>query len=115
MKTLTLNLPMCPSSNGLFLNVPGRGRVISAIYQRWKDAADATLWEQKLTTFPGRVEVSIMLEDRGRFDVDNKIKAALDFVVRHAIISDDDKRIVRRITAQIGDVKGCRITITELP
>jgi Holliday junction resolvase RusA-like endonuclease len=108
---MKLILPMPPSVNGLYRNVPGRGRVISGLYQRWKDAADGAVWTQETTVFKGPVALTITLEDRGRYDCDNKIKAVQDFLVRHGMIDDDDKRIVRRVTAQVGDVKGCEVFV----
>lgn len=104
-------LPMPPSVNGLYRNVAGRGRVPTGLYQRWKEAADAALWTQKRVAFKGQVHVTVTLEDKGRYDCDNKNKAVLDFLVRHGFIEDDDKRIVRRVTAQVGDVKGCQVEI----
>ena len=52
------------------------------------------------------------LEEKGRYDCDNKIKACLDFLVKHNFIEDDDRRIVKRVTAQCGDVRGVEIEVT---
>lgn len=108
---MKLTLPFPPSVNTMYRNVAGRGRVTSGAYQRWKDAADGALWTQSRKPIIGPVSITITLQDKGRFDVDNRTKAAIDFLVRHGIIPDDDRTVVRRVVAQVGDVQGCEIEI----
>lgn len=111
---MRLNLPMPPSVNGLYFNVPGRGRVPSGNYQRWKDAADAALWTQKRAPIVGPVAVTVTLQAKGRFDLDNKVKAVLDFLVRHALIADDNWDVVRRVTVQLGEIEGCQVDVVAI-
>lgn len=108
---MKLTLPFPPTTNHLYSNIPGRGRVVSAKYKAWKDAADGALWTQSRKPIVGPVSITITLQDKGRFDVDNRTKAAIDFLVRHGIIPDDDRTVVRRVVAQVGDVQGCEIEI----
>lgn len=108
---MKLILPFPPSVNALYRNVAGRGRVTSGSYQRWKDEADGALWTQSKKPISGPVNVTITLRDKGRYDCDNKIKCLLDLLVRHGIIPDDDRTVVRRVVAQVGDVQGCEIEI----
>ncbi len=111
---MILTLPMPPSVNGLYRNVAGRGRVPTGLYMRWKDAADASLWTQRRTPIKGPVVVTITLQERGRYDCDNKIKAVQDFLVRHGLIDGDDMKVVRKVIAQVGDVQGCRVEVVAV-
>lgn len=108
---MILTLPVPPSTNNLFINLPGRGRVISGGYQRWKDAAKDALWGQKITRFNVPVAVTITVPDKGRRDADNFNKGIMDFLVCHEIIEDDSRRYVRRLTVQFGDVEDCIVEV----
>lgn len=108
---MKLIIPFPPSVNNLFRNVAGRGRVPSARYQTWKVVADEEVMLQKKQYFKGPVHVLLTVEDRGNQDADNCAKAPLDLLVRHGIIEDDNRKIVRKLTVQWGDVKGCEILV----
>lgn len=105
-------LPLPPSTNNLFINLPGRGRCISGEYQRWRDAADAAMRGMRMPK-DGRGPwfITITVEDKGRRDIDNFAKAVLDHLVRHAIIEDDSRKFVRKLTVQFGDITGCEVEI----
>jgi Holliday junction resolvase RusA-like endonuclease len=110
---MLLALPRPLSVNNLFVNIPGRGRVTSAAYQRWKDVADSMLWQQKkaMKRFKGPVSVTLTVEDKGRVDTDNIGKCLLDFLVRHEFIEDDRREIVRKLTIQYGDIDGTHVLV----
>ena len=94
-----MKLPMPPSTNNLFVNIPKRGRVPSARYKAWKTAAGLTLNVQRPPAVSGSVDVSILVPQKTRGDIDNRIKAILDLLVTHRVIEDDSKiaaLIVRR-------------------
>lgn len=109
---MKLILPVPPSTNNLFINVPGRGRVIGGEYQRWRKAAQDSLWEQKREVFDVPVVVIITVPDKGRRDADNYSKACLDFLVQQEMITDDSRKYVRRLTVQFGDVEQCEVEVT---
>lgn len=89
LSEVTFTLPMPPSVNNLFINVPGRGRVAAPHYQAWKKNAAAAWQAQRITgRFPGKVRVSLLVE-RVRGDLDNRAKACLDLCVAVGLISDD--------------------------
>lgn len=121
MKTLTLNLPMPPSVNALYVNrsADGRkGRMLSKPYLAWRKEAEAALWLQKpLVFFPGRVAIEARFgKTKGLRDMDGNFKAIGDFLVRHDIIVDDNYKYIRSLKLEWDDaIVGCRITITELP
>lgn len=109
---MKLTLPMPPSVNHLYANIPGRGRVISGNYQRWKKAAKDQLWLQKWSRVEGPVRLTIALERTGqRYDCSNRVKAVEDFLVQHGIISDDNHKIVQSVLVFVADVKGCEVQV----
>lgn len=108
---MKITLPIPPGVNNLYVNIPGRGRVTSGGYQRWKDEADGRLWGLKIKHFEVPVNITLTVEDSGRRDIDGTAKAPLDFLVRHKIIQDDSRKYVRKLTLQFGDVTGCEILV----
>jgi crossover junction endodeoxyribonuclease RusA len=82
-------LPMPPSTNNLFINIPKRGRVPSSQYKAWKNAAGLTLNIQRPEKFTGAVDVRVGIPKRTRGDIDNRVKALLDLLVAHGVIEDD--------------------------
>jgi len=114
--TMTFCLPAPPSANSLFRNVPGVGRVRTARYKTWAQAAG---WALKLDgnksrtweTINGPVALTIICGARG--DLDNKIKALADLLVSSAVIKDDDQVVDIRITRG-GSAKEAIVTVKEL-
>ena len=100
------DLPQCrfiipgpPSTNALYANVLGKGRVKTKRYRAWIDEAG---WEIKihhmpLPHFDGDVEIEIA--GIGKLDVDNT-KAIPDLLKSLGILNDD-KQIVRQTTERI--------------
>ena len=85
--------------------------MISGGYQRWKKLAQDSLWEQKRQVFDVPVVITITVPDKGRRDADNYSKACLDFLVQQAMITDDSRKYVRRLTVQFGDVDLCEVDV----
>jgi crossover junction endodeoxyribonuclease RusA len=84
-----MKLPMPPSTNNLFVNVPKRGRVPSGRYRQWKTAAGLMLNVQRPHRVIGSVRVLIYVPEKTRGDIDNRVKAVLDLLVAHGVIEDD--------------------------
>lgn len=103
MRARAYLLPLPPSTNGLFLNIPGKGRVKSAAYKRWVGEAGWTLLSQRPSKVAGRVGIRIRVKRMGnrKADLDNRIKATIDLLVSHGIIEDD--RHVESVTASWAD------------
>lgn len=108
---VTVHLPMPPSVNALFVNVPGRGRVLSKRYAAWRKDAGWILQQQRPGIFDGCVSVEIHLQEKGRRDGDNFTKALLDLCVTHGVIQDDSNKFVRSVSTSWADIEGARITI----
>lgn len=92
-----------PSTNNLYVNVPGRGRVPSKEYAHWKGQAGWELKAQKPRKFTVPVEIVIELcpPSKRAFDPDGKIKCVVDLLVTHQVIADDNFNHVRSVTARI--------------
>lgn len=109
-----IELPPPPSVNNLFLNVHGRGRVISPKYREWKAEAGWRLKQQKPKKIKGPVVVDIAHQDSGRIDGDNTLKPLFDLLVEHQVIEADTRPIVRRFSFGWEDVVGVRVTISSV-
>ena len=97
MEAARVLLPPPISTNNLFSNIPGRGRVATRDYRTWKKLADDMLRIQARPRFTIPVFISLMLGevDVGNMDSDNAAKAAIDCLKRALIIVDDSRRWVR--------------------
>ena len=92
-------LPWPPSTNALFTNVRGRGRVTSKEYLDWKREAGWTLQAQRPKKFKVPVTIGIELcpPHSRRFDLDNRAKCLLDLLVTHEVIPEDHDGFVREV------------------
>ena len=86
--SFTLTLPLAPSTNNLFVNA-GRTRRKSSDYRLWLKAALISLLMQRPRPVRGPIKVAISIPENARGDLDNRIKAALDFCVARDLIDDD--------------------------
>lgn len=113
---VTILLDMPPSTNNLFFNVQGKGRVATKEYRDWKDRNSWYLKSQRPQRVSGPVEIKIQVEDNfPRRDIDNTVKPCLDLIADQGmkIIDGDHANVVRKVTAEWADVKGIRLTITR--
>ena len=119
MDAFTLRLPLPPSTNALYRNVRGIGRVKAVGYKRWLVAAGAYGIVQKpsggFPHFCRDFEVVILIPANTRGDVDNRAKAAIDLCTAWQIISDDRHAqavTIRRVLDMPADE--CRVTIRSV-
>lgn len=91
MTSIVLNLPIPPSTNNLFMNVKGYGRVKSPAYKQWIQEAGWELMRQRAEHIPGWYELFIFLPAKTRGDIDNRAKALSDLLVKHSVVTDDTK------------------------
>jgi crossover junction endodeoxyribonuclease RusA len=115
----TLRLPLPPSTNALYRNVRGIGRVKAVGYKRWLVAAGAYGIVQKppggFPHFARDFEVVILIPAKTRGDVDNRAKAAIDLCTAWQIISDDRHAqavTIRRVLDMPADE--CRVTVRSV-
>lgn len=95
---LAFDLPMPPSVNSMFRNVPGKGRVKTKEYRSWIGQAGWMLVTQrnqrrshKRIDGPIKVEVSAYRPSSKRRDLDNILKALLDLLTHTQTIKDDSQ------------------------
>ncbi len=95
--------PFPPSTNNLYFNAAGRGRVRTKKYEVWCITAKLAIYEQRPDPVAGKVALSIRLSkpDKRRRDLSNHIKAIEDLLVDMRLIDDD--RNVERIDIAWGD------------
>jgi Holliday junction resolvase RusA-like endonuclease len=104
------NLP--PSTNNLFANIPGKGRVRSAEYNRWLNQSGLLVRSQCKTRMGERADITLVLEDRHpSADASNYIKPVEDLLVKVGILADDNAKHVRSVLAAWSDIQGLRIEI----
>lgn len=108
-------LPMPPSTNNMFVNVAGKGRVRSQEYKGWAKAAGWIVKAQRIRKFDVPVTVRIEVNNpRGLgFDIDNRIKAVLDILVSTEVIVDDSAKWVRGIEIKVMDSGAECVVVVE--
>lgn len=91
LASFDLKLPLPPSVNRAFRNVPRVGRVKTKDYRLWRADAVKLIWAQVPADrrISGNVAVRIVLPRKMRGDIDNRIKGILDALVESRRIDDD--------------------------
>lgn len=94
-------IPFPPSANSLWRAVKGRN-IMSAKYRDWLADAGQCLAQQRPAKVTGPVNLTIELTapDKRKRDLDNRLKPAIDLLVKHGVIEADDNSVVRQITAR---------------
>lgn len=117
VQTVTLTLPiMPPSTNHLYANIPGKGRVRTSTYESWIYQCGIFLKPQiiKAGRFNGRVDLLFRLEDaHPNRDVSNCIKPLEDLLVKCGAIENDNARFVHSVKAEWAPIEGVTIEIAR--
>lgn len=118
IEPFTLRLPLPPSTNALYRNVRGVGRVKTAKYKAWRKVAigyTAITQIGVLPRFERDFEVVVLIPAKTRGDVDNRAKATLDILKTFGVISDDRHAqavTIRRVLDMPADE--CRVTVRSV-
>lgn len=83
-----INLPAPPSTNQLYTNLPGRGRIKSKMYKSWINAAGWRLNFGPAGKIEGRYRLTVFVNPN-RGDIDNRVKAISDLLVTNGVVLDD--------------------------
>lgn len=116
MKTVIRLQHIPPSTNNLFVNVRGRGRVKSERYRTWIQAAGwdlASFNHNQRWTEPVYLTIAIG-KLRANADVSNRVKAIEDLLVAHKIIPGDSVEWVKGVNVFMAPIPfdGVEISIT---
>lgn len=84
-----IKLPLPPSVNAMYRNVPKVGRVKTEAYKRWQKEAMASLTFQAWDMAEPPYKVTIRLNVDHKSDIDNRVKPILDLLVKHGILTGD--------------------------
>lgn len=117
LDSVRLVFPFPPSTNGLFINVRGAGRVRSPGYRKWAADAGWRLQAQRPPKIKGPVNITVLLcpPNKRRADADNRLKAPLDLLVTHGVIEGDDSRYVRSVTARwVDEGEPCSVIVESV-
>lgn len=111
------SVPMPPSLNNVFLNVPGKGRVRSKAYRSWAEEAGWMVKAKRNGLLTGEMNVLIDIcpPNRRSFDLDNRMKPLLDLLVSCGIIEDDSNKFIKALTIrEVAEGPACTITIEAM-
>lgn len=111
---ISIILPTPPSTNALFANNRrAGGRHITSDYKHWREHAGWLLQREHFKPIPGKVKITLTVEDKGRRDLSNAgLKSIEDLLVTHGLIEGDDRRFVRGITLGWSEsVTGVAVTV----
>jgi crossover junction endodeoxyribonuclease RusA len=107
---ITLTLPLPPSVNDMWANVPGKGRVRTAKYREWRKLALAEAMPQLVGArringlFKGTIHIA--MPNGG--DLDNRVKACWD-ICKSAGAIKDDKGLIAMAVYRCHGKAGVRI------
>ena len=98
-----LDVPVPPSANNLYRNVRRRGRVRTAEYSSWLQAAQLVIQSQVTRAIAARrptdfFGINLIARINHRRDLDNLVKPTLDLLRRLGLVPDD--RWCNRIIAR---------------
>lgn len=112
---MSLELPnLPPSTNNLYWNVAGKGRVKTRQYNDWIYQCGLLLKNQITGRLTGRADIKIRVEDKHpRRDVDNLGKPLLDLLVKMGALQDDNAKWVRSVKIEWAPVDGIHIEIAR--
>lgn len=107
---VALTLPLPPSVNMAWINVPGKGRCRSPEYRRWHKLAFDELALQHPGKIPGRYAIVINVgRIKRRCDLDNRIKCLSDLL--SGVVIDDDAMCERLSIGWADDVPAERVVL----
>lgn len=123
-KRITLDLPLPPSTNTIWRRGKNRstGKSVTYLnptYKKWKEKADVELLRQRvgkrwrMITGPFDVILTLPLKKRFKIDLDNRIKATLDWAKQAGLILED--KFQHTVLLRWGEAPmGARVELTPV-
>lgn len=116
---IVLDLPAPPSVNRIWMRAKaGKRQVFSSPeYKAWKRRADDLIGGlaqfRGVKPILGAFEADIVLSEKHtKIDLDNGVKALIDYCVRCNLVTDDAPKYLRRVVVAWGEAPhGCRLTL----
>lgn len=119
---VVIDLPYPPSVNRLWRATAAHGEqsvYLAPSYVNWKKSADDLLMTYRswrAPTIRGSFSIAIGLcppKGHKRGDIDNRVKAVLDFMQRVAVIENDKhcQRLLVEWVESVSAPHGCRVTV----
>ena len=108
-------IPWPPSTNSLWRAFRGRN-ILSKEARIWFASGLESLTAQKARPILGRVEIVVVLHppSKRQYDIDNRLKAVLDLLVKAGVIEDDGNRVLKKITVMEGNGSpGATVSISK--
>lgn len=121
MTNTIVTLPFPVSTNSLYRNLRGKGRVKTERHKTWRQAAGWNLEQQQPPSVEGPVALDIAIgrptnrdgsPSKVRRDISNLIKCLEDILVDHGVIEDDSLVQDLHVYWQPG-IEGARIAISR--
>lgn len=106
---MTLRLPIPPSVNSLYANIPGVGRITSKRYKAWQKEAGWQILIQRPNKVWGPYKLVITVPQKMRGDIDGRLKGIIDLLVTHRVTQDD--KLLASVSIKRGDVSEMEIEI----
>jgi crossover junction endodeoxyribonuclease RusA len=105
---ISLSLPYPPTTNNLYRNTGGRGRVKTEHYKAWLNEAGWLVKAQRPAPLPGRYRLSLVATapDARRRDVDNLLKPVSDLLKACGVIEEDS--LAKSVFAEWSDEPPCK-------
>ena len=92
-----VEIPMPPSTNSLFANKRGGGRMKTPAYRAWRNNAVLVGSLPRPARIEGLCDVTVHLPPFAG-DTDNRVKPCLDAAKEIGVIADDGERFVRNVS-----------------
>ena len=116
---IVLDLPAPPSVNRTRRVDWAATKVVKA----WQNVANAYVLAAKgrsnsplKLTKVQKFELHVLMSDQSKIDLDNGLKALIDYLRKIELIEDDSPKHMRRLVVEFGRAPfGCRVTIKPLP
>ena len=120
---IIIDLPYPPSVNKLWKHSGALAKnkvYLAPSYVKWKSSADVLLmatrgWTMHRITGPFSIDIDLCCPTKyPRGDLDNRIKATLDYLQRATVIHNDKdcQRLVVQWVSQDRAPHGCRVTLS---
>lgn len=104
-----ISLPVPPSVNAMYRNVPKVGRVKTQSYKAWEKLAAQHLTLAACDVPEAPYDITIRVNVNHQSDIDNRVKPILDFLVKHKVITGDQWVNVLRVYRD-RTVEGCTVS-----